>query len=46
MLLLPNTLLKVLVPFACLFTRPTWQKVQVLLVRLLALPRFIKTEVS
>ncbi|MDQ3460783.1 MAG: transposase [Deinococcota bacterium] len=29
---LPTALQKVLLPFACLFTRPTWCKVQVLLV--------------
>lgn len=36
---LPETFLKVLTPFACLFTRPTWQKVQVLLVGTILTPR-------
>ena len=39
MLLLPNALHKVLLPFSCLFTRPTWQKVQVLLVGTILTPR-------
>lgn len=39
MMPLPETFLKVLTPFACLFTRPTWQKVQVLLVGAILTPR-------
>ena len=39
MLPLPNALQKVLTPFACLFTRPTWRKVQVLVVGTLLTPR-------
>jgi len=39
MLPLPNALQKVLTPFACLFTKPTWQKAQVLLVGAVLTPR-------
>jgi len=39
MLLLPNALQKVFTPFACLFTKPTWQKAQVLLVGTVLTPR-------
>ncbi len=39
MLLLPNALQKVFTPFACLFTKPTWQKAQVLLVGAVLTPR-------
>lgn len=39
MLPLPNALKKVLLPFACLFTGPTWQKAQVLVVGTLLTPR-------
>ena len=39
MLPLPNALQKVFTPFACLFTRPTWQKAQVLLVGAVLTPR-------
>ena len=38
-MLLPDALQKVLTPFACLFTRPTWQKAQVLLVGAVLTPR-------
>lgn len=38
-MLLPDTLQKVFLPFACLFTRPTWQKAQVLLVGTILAPR-------
>ena len=38
-MLLPNALQKVLTPFACLFTKPTWQKAQVLLVGAVLTPR-------
>lgn len=38
-MLLPDALRKVLTPFACLFTRPTWQKAQVLLVGAVLTPR-------
>jgi hypothetical protein len=36
---LPNALQKVLAPSACLFTSPTWQKAQVLVVGTLLTPR-------
>lgn len=39
MLPLPDTLRKVLAPFACLFTKPTWEKVQVLVVGAVLTPR-------
>jgi hypothetical protein len=39
MLLLPNALQKVLMPFAGLFTKPTWQKAQLLLLGALLTPR-------
>ncbi len=39
MLLLPDALRKVLLPFACLFTKPTWQKAQVLLAGAILAPR-------
>lgn len=39
MLLFPTALQKVLVPFSCLFTRPTWQKAQVLVAGALLTPR-------
>ena len=39
MLLLPDALRRVLLPFACLFTKPTWQKAQVLLVGTILAPR-------
>ena len=39
MLPLPNALRKVLAPFACLFTKPTWQKAQILLAGALLTPR-------
>lgn len=39
MLLLPTVLQKVLVPFACLFTKPTWQKAQVLVAGSVLTPR-------
>jgi hypothetical protein len=39
MLPLPNALQKVFTPFACLFTKPTWQKAQVLLVGAVLTPR-------
>jgi hypothetical protein len=39
MLPLPIALQKVLMPFACLFTRPTWQKAQVLVAGALLTPR-------
>lgn len=39
MLPLANVLQKVLASFACLFTRPTWQKAQVLVVGALLTPR-------
>ncbi len=38
-MLLPDALQKVLPPFACLFTKPTWQKAQVLLVGAVLTPR-------
>ncbi len=38
-MLLPNALQKVFTPFACLFTKPTWQKAQVLLVGAVLTPR-------
>ncbi len=39
MLPLPDALQKVLMPFACLFTRPTWRKAEVLLVGVILAPR-------
>jgi hypothetical protein len=39
MLPLPDILQKVLMPFACLFTRPTWQKAQVLVIGAVLAPR-------
>ena len=39
MMLLPPAILKVLTPFACLFTQPTWNKAQVLLVGAILAPR-------
>jgi hypothetical protein len=39
MMLLPPAVLKVLTPFACLFTQPTWNKVLVLLVGAILTPR-------
>ena len=39
MMPLPTVLQKVLVPFACLFTKPTWKKVQVLAAGALLTPR-------
>lgn len=39
MLPLPINLQKVLTPFACLFTKPTWRKVQVLVAGALLTPR-------
>ena len=39
MLLLPDALQKVLLPFPCLFTKPTWLKAQVLLVGAILAPR-------
>ncbi len=39
MLPLPTVLQKVLVPFSCLFTKPTWQKAQVLVAGALLTPR-------
>jgi len=39
MLLLPDALQKVLIPFACLFTKPTWHKAQVLVIGALLTPR-------
>lgn len=39
MLLLPDALQKVLLPFACLFAKPTWQKAQVLVVGAVLTPR-------
>ncbi len=39
MLLLPKALQKVLLPFACLFTRPSWQKAQLLVLGALLTPR-------
>ena len=38
-MLLPDALQKALMPFACLFTRPTWQKAQVLLAGAVLTPR-------
>ena len=32
MLTLPNAIVSILIPFATLFTNPTWRKAQVLLV--------------
>ena len=39
MLLLPNALQKVLLPFGCSFAKPPWQKAQMLVVGAVLTPR-------
>ena len=38
MLTLPNAIVSILIPFATLFTNPTWRKAQVLLVGAILTP--------